>query len=188
MLNEYHTAWFIYNKSKYWTFFSFFLSNFSHFFFFVVKFVVSRGWGMFTLHCVFLFTFFLCLFNFEVCFGLCSSGVQCRDLTLSLPHPLTFPGWKVYAQNLQNSIFTGAVTNLPSVLCILMKSILMLMWKRKQKGLRISNFTLLILLVIEKWYGSERVNGSRIPGTEIKAPSAKNSTQSYQRFSHLSLL
>ena len=40
-----------------------------------------------------------------------------RTLTPSLPQPVNFPGWKVHAK----SIFSSSITNLISVLCILIK-------------------------------------------------------------------
>ena len=77
-------------------------------------------------------------------------------LTPSLPQPVKCPGWKVHNDMPANSILSHPITNLLSVLCILMQSFHMLMQKRKQKGLSVSSFTL--LLVIFKWHnGRERV-------------------------------
>ena len=62
-------------------------------------------------------------------------------LTPSLPQSVKCLGWKVHSDVPANSILFLPVTNLLSILCILMQSFHMLMQKRKQDGLRISSFT-----------------------------------------------
>ena len=63
-------------------------------------------------------------------------------LTPSLPQRVTFPGWKVHTYTPANSIFYGPVTNLLSVLCILI-GILLRAHTQGKKALIISNLTLL---------------------------------------------
>ena len=70
-------------------------------------------------------------------------------LTLSLPQPVTFPGWKMHRRTCKQYIFCP-ITHLLSMLCVLMKSFHNLMRKRKQKGLTVSNFTL--LSVVFEWH------------------------------------
>ena len=43
------------------------------------------------------------------------------SLTLSLPQPVKFLGWKVHTYTPADSIFDAPITNLPSVLCILIE-------------------------------------------------------------------
>ena len=47
--------------------------------------------------------------------------VSALELTPSLPQPVIFPGSKVHTYVPPNSIFDGPVTNLPSILCILIE-------------------------------------------------------------------
>ena len=54
-------------------------------------------------------------------------------LILSLPQPVKFPGWKMH---LINSIFSGSVTHLLSVLCILPKILSHVSVKKKRKRLK----------------------------------------------------
>ena len=42
----------------------------------------------------------------------------------SLPQPVKFPGCKVHIYTPENSIFDGPITNLPSVLCMLIEVLL----------------------------------------------------------------
>ena len=44
-----------------------------------------------------------------------------QSLTSSLPQPVQVPGWKVYTYTPADSIFDGPVTNLLSILCILIE-------------------------------------------------------------------
>ena len=56
---------------------------------------------------------------------------------------------------LQNSVFSGLITNLPSVYCAFWwKHVHLLMRNIKQKGLTISYFALLLVLL--KWHGREK--------------------------------
>ena len=47
--------------------------------------------------------------------------VSALELTPSLPQPVIFPGSKVHTYVPPNSISDGPVTNLPSILCILIE-------------------------------------------------------------------
>ena len=78
-------------------------------------------------------------------------------LTPSLPQPVEFPGWKVHGRTCKQ-YFSGPITHLLSLSTFWCKSFHIPAQKRRQKGLRISRFAL--LLAIFKWHhGSEVVNG-----------------------------
>ena len=70
---------------------------------------------------------------------------KCYLLTPSLPQPVHFrpERWKDAPAN---SIFSGPVTLLLSVTCFFMKILSHASRKRKQKGLMVSNFALLIVV------------------------------------------
>ena len=51
----------------------------------------------------------------------CQSISQLWALTLSLPQPVKFPGWKMYAYMPADNIFDGPITNLLSILNILIE-------------------------------------------------------------------
>ena len=55
-----------------------------------------------------------------------------------------------------NGIYSGPMTHLLSLLCVLMKIIHVAVWKRRWKGLRVSYFALL-LVVFKRHPGSEGV-------------------------------
>ena len=77
-------------------------------------------------------------------------------LTPSLPHHVQFLGWKMHAHVHKQYIFPSCNKS-PSILHFDGNPFTCVMWKRKRKCLRISNFT--YLLVVLKWHdGSERVN------------------------------
>ena len=69
-----------------------------------------------------------------------SVSSETTALTPSLPQPVKFPAW------------TGPITHLLLMLCVLMKILSHGSRKRKQKGLMVSNFVL--LFVIFKWHHS----------------------------------
>ena len=57
-----------------------------------------------------------------------------------------------------NSIFSGPITHLLSVLRVLMKILSHASAKKKTKGLKVSDFAVLLVAVFESHYGSEGVN------------------------------
>ena len=85
-------------------------------------------------------------------------------LTPSLPQPVKFPAERRRDAPV-NSIFSGSLTHLLSLLCVSMKILSHASAKRKErkkekKGLRVSNFPL--LLNVFKWHrGREGVNMPR---------------------------
>ena len=77
-------------------------------------------------------------------------------------HPFTTPACKISGvkdarTRLKNSIVSGLITNLFSVLCVWMKILSQASAKKKAKSLRVSNFALL-LVVFKRLRGSEGVN------------------------------
>ena len=93
-----------------------------------------------------------------------SRRVQCcrysgvHALTPSLPKPVKKnPGRKVHAHACKQYIFSGPITNLLSVPCVLMPILSRVTRKRKQNCFRMWNF--ILLPVFFKWQnGTERVN------------------------------
>ena len=76
-------------------------------------------------------------------------------LTTSLTQPLKFSGW-ICTDAPANSIFTGPLTSILNAMHFDKNCFTYQLEKRKQKGLRVSNFAL--LLVAFKWHhGSEGV-------------------------------
>ena len=53
-------------------------------------------------------------------------------LTPSLPQPVKFPGWKVHKYMHGNGTFDGPITNLLSVLCVLIETFHAIMRRRKK--------------------------------------------------------
>ena len=124
-------------------------------------------------------------------------------LTPSLPQPVKFLGWKVhtythtyththarththihrqthaytlYTGVSANSIFFHPIILLFSMLYVFMKILLHANMKKKTKRLKISNFTL--LLVVFKWHqSSERVNSMTSTGRGNKYYEQQNSLQ-----------
>ena len=86
------------------------------------------------------------------------TAVSLFALTPSLPKTVTFPGWKMHRRSCKQYIFRS-YNNLLSMFTFWWKSFHNAVRKRKQKGLRVSNFTL--LLAIFKWHGSERVKKNK---------------------------
>ena len=75
-------------------------------------------------------------------------------------------GLKSARRRLQRVYFPGPISNLLSVLCVLMQTLSGVMRKRKQECFRIWNFTL--LLVVFKWHhDSERVKRPMLCSAKI---------------------
>ena len=86
-------------------------------------------------------------------------------------NPFTDPackisGLKKCTHTPSNSRFYGALAALFSILCVLMKTLSNAKAKKKQKGLRISNFALL-LVVLEWHHGNEGVNYKITPAYSL---------------------
>ena len=97
-------------------------------------------------------------------------SLECRRpsvwnlLTLSLPQPVKYPGWKMHGRA-SNSIFSDPITSIFQCYEFWWKYFHVPVRKRRQKGLRVSNFA--HLCVVFKWHrGSEGVNNTRTPRNE----------------------
>ena len=92
-------------------------------------------------------------------------------LTSSLPQPVKFPGWKVHTYMPADSIYDGPVTNLPSVLCILIE-IFSRVHAKGERGLNDFKFGTVLARFQKIRRGSERA----------KYPEAKKPSRSCKRW------